>query len=192
MSSPMSKANIVNLFKKNKKNLWTIYINMAFTVLAVIVLCYSGYGVVCGIAKFPSPTLCTPPPPEKELGRGEMHRGAKGYLLTRAPLKELQLHFGCASGQTLDPPLRLWERLTHTEQERERERLEEEDWCCCGHASQGCKQKFFFVVPPLSSHCKWMGWGGSSGSVRSILLSLCVRTFARNRWHTHSLTTVSH
>ena len=119
--------------------------------------------------------LHPPPPPEKELGRGEMHRGAKGYLLTRAPLKELQLHFGCASGQTLDPPLRLWERLTHTEQERERERLEEEDWCCCGHASQGCKQKFFFVVPPLSSHCKWMGWGGSSGSVRSILLSFCVR-----------------
>ena len=62
-----------------------------------------------------------PPPPRKELGRGEMHRGAKGYLLTRAPLKELQLHFGCASGQTLDPPLRLWERLTHTEQERERD-----------------------------------------------------------------------
>ena len=129
---------------------------MAFTVLAVIVLCYSGYGVVFGIAKFPTPTLCTPPPPRKRAGKGRDAQGSERLFIDASTIE----------GVTVALWLRQWTDVRPTapalrapdpHRARERERLEEEDWCCCGHASQGCKQKFFFVVPPLSSHCKWMG-----------------------------------
>ena len=97
-----------------------------------------------------------PPPPRKRAGKGRDAQGSERLFIDASTIE----------GVTVALWLRQWTDVRPTapalrapdpHRARERERLEEEDWCCCGHASQGCKQKFFFVVPPLSSHCKWMG-----------------------------------